>query len=433
MATRSEDKPTRLTSRGADGAGGWLASACRLILNVRLGILVVTLLSLGQEEHRVLTAAAIVIAAVASLYPVLRWDQVGPALVRHPSYLAGELVLAVLILVLTGVDSPFFFYTLGTALLGGLVYGYAGAALFSVMLIVGFAYAIYIRSEFDSTLVDFRTLVVLPALYPIVAVAGAGARRVFDRQAEAEEALAEQERTMAAQAERERLARDMHDSLAKTVHGIGFAALALSRRIEVDPPGAVEDARKLAADARTAAQEARELLSGLRGRDDAELPLPTAIRSEAARWGERTGTRVGGSLDDVGPLPTLVLRELRWILKEALANVERYAHASRVDVHLRRLGDRVVMTVADDGAGFEAPDDLDSLAGVGSFGLAGMRERARLAGGELSVESEPGDGTVISVWVPAGAPPRQRETPEPPPTAAPSDTVRDQVEGFTWQ
>ena len=128
MATRSADKPSRLSSRGADGAGGWLASACRLILNVRMGILVVTLLSLGQEEHRALTAAAIVVAAVASLYPVLRWDKVGPALVRHPSYLAGELVLAVLILVLTGVDSPFFFYTLGTALLGGLVYGYAGAA-----------------------------------------------------------------------------------------------------------------------------------------------------------------------------------------------------------------------------------------------------------------------------------------------------------------
>jgi signal transduction histidine kinase len=434
VATRSADR--RLEGRGADGAGGWLASACRLILNVRTGILFVTLLSLGQEEHRTFTAAAIVVAAAASLVPVLRWDKIGPALVRHPSYLAGELVLAALILVLTGVDSPFFFFTLGTALLGGLVYGYPGAGLFSVMLIAGYAYAIDIRSEIDSTLVDFRTVVVLPALYPIVAVAGAGARRLLDRQAEAEDALAQQERTLAAQAERERLARDMHDSLAKTVHGIGFAALALSRRIEVDPPGAVQDARKLAADARTAAQEARELLSGLRGRDDAELPLPTAIRSEAGRWGERTGTRIGGSLDDVGPLPSLALRELRWILKEALANVERYAHATRVDVHLRRLGDRVVLTVADDGAGFEAPDDLDALAGVGSFGLAGMRERARLAGGELSVESEPGDGTVISVWVPAGAPPRQRETPEPPPAAAPdrSDTVPDQaVEGFTWQ
>jgi two-component system, chemotaxis family, CheB/CheR fusion protein len=213
------------------------------------------------------------------------------------------------------------------------------------------------------------------------------------------------------------------------VHGIGFAALALSRRIRVDPPGAEEDARKLAEDARTAAQEARELLSGLRGRDDAELPLPTAIRSEAARWGERTGIPIGGSLDDVGPLPTLVLRELRWILREALANVERYAHATRVDVHLRRLGERVVLTVADDGDGFEAPDDLDTLAGVGSFGLRGMRERARLAGGDLSVESEPGDGCVVSAWVPAGAPARQRETPEPPP----SGTVPAAVEGFTWQ
>ena len=429
------DRPTvRLEGRGADGAGGWLASACRLILNVRAGILLITLVSLREEEHRGLVVAALLVASVASLVPVLRWEKVGPILVRHPSYLAGELVLAALILILTGVDSPFFFFTLGTALLGGLVYGYPGAALFSVMLIIVFAYAIHLRSPIDTTLVDFRTIVVLPSLYPIVAVAGAGARRLLDRQAEAEQTFADQERTLAAQAERERLARDMHDSLAKTVHGIGFAALALSRRIEVDPPGAVEDARQLAADARTAAQEARELLSGLRGRDDAELPLPTAIRSEAARWGERTGIRVGGSLDDVGPLPSLALRELRWILKEALANVERYAHATRVDVHLRRLGGRVVLTVADDGAGFDVPDDLDQLAG-GSFGLRGMRERARLVGGDLSVESEPGDGTVISVWVPAGAPARQPEGPEPPPPAAASSgTVAEgAVEGFTWQ
>jgi signal transduction histidine kinase len=424
----------RFEGRGADGAGGWLAGACRLILNVRVGILLVTLVSLGEEEHRELTAAAIALAAIASIVPVLRWEKVGPAIVRHPSYLAGELVLAALILVLTGVDSPFFFFTLGTALLGGLVYGYPGAGLFSVMLIVGYAYAIHVRAPFDSTLVDFRTIVVLPALYPIVGIAGAGARRLLDRQAAAEDALATQERTLAAQAERERLARDMHDSLAKTVHGIGFAALALSRRIRVDPVGAEEDARRLAEDARTAAQEARELLSGLRGRDDAELPLPTAIRSEAARWGERTGVRVGGSLDDVGPLPSLALRELRWILKEALANVERYAHASRVDVHLRRLGARVVLTVADDGAGFEAPESLDALADVGSFGLAGMVERARLAGGDLSVESEPGDGCVVSAWVPAGAPARQRESVEPPPSAPPSGSVpHGAVEGYTWQ
>ena len=55
--------------------------------------------------------------------PLRYWDRVGPSLVRHPGYLAGELVLATLILLLTGVDSPFFYYTLGSALLGDLVYG----------------------------------------------------------------------------------------------------------------------------------------------------------------------------------------------------------------------------------------------------------------------------------------------------------------------
>src|SRR4029079_19594039 len=169
------------------------------------GILLVTLISLGQEEHRELTAAAIVVAAAASLIPVLKWGKVGPAIVRRPSYLAGELVLAALILVLTGVDSPFFFFTLGTALLGGLVYGYPGAALFSAMLIIVYAYAIHVGAPFDDANTDFRTVVVLPALYPLVAVAGAGARRLLDRQAEAASALRAQERTLAAHARRERI------------------------------------------------------------------------------------------------------------------------------------------------------------------------------------------------------------------------------------
>jgi signal transduction histidine kinase len=102
----------------------------------------------------------------------------------------------------------------------------------------------------------------------------------------------------------------------------------------------------------------------------------------------------------------------------------------------------VTLTIAVDGAGFEAPDVLDELTGVGSFGLAGMRERARLAGGDLSIESEPGEGCVVSVWIPAGEPARQRETREPPPLpplplppeAPASGSVRDgAVEGFTWQ
>ena len=81
-------------------------------------------------------------------------------------------------------------------------------------------------------------------------------------------------------------------------------------------------------------------------------------------------------------------------------------------MRLRRLGGRAVLTVADDGAGFEVPDELEELARGRHFGVTGMRERALLAGGELSVESAPGDGCVLSVWVPAEAR-RPRAPPEP--------------------
>ena len=157
-------------------------------------------------------------------------------LVRHPGYFAAELVLSTVILVLTGTESPFFYYTLATALLGGLLYGWAGAALFSPMLVAVYYWVISVRSGVEEVTSSFQTDLGQPALYLLVAAAGAGARGLLDRQAAAEAQLDAQERQMAAEAERSRLARDMHDSLAKTVSGIGFAALALSRQIERDPP-----------------------------------------------------------------------------------------------------------------------------------------------------------------------------------------------------
>ena len=212
----------RILARGEEGAGGWLESACKGILTFRAGILLITVVALwGEDGDRTLPAAAILVAAVTSSIPLRYWDRVGPTLVRHPGYLAAELVLSTLILLLTGVNRPFFYYTLGSALLGGLVYGWAGAGLFSVMLIGVYFWVVTVRDEAAATLV-------MPFFYPLIAAAGAGLRGLLDRQAETESELA-------SQSERTRLARDMHDSLAKTVSGMGFAALALARRIERDP------------------------------------------------------------------------------------------------------------------------------------------------------------------------------------------------------
>ena len=126
-------------------------------------------------------------------------------------------------------------------------------------------------------------------------------------------------------------------------------------------------------------------------------------------------------VEEVGELHPVAARELEWILREALGNVERHARATKVTVRLRRLGGRAVLTVADDGAGFEVPDELEELAQGRHFGVTGMRERAQLAGGDLSVESAAGEGCVLSVWMPAGAP--APAAPRPAPRRAAADTL----------
>ena len=408
----------RILARGEEGAGGWLESACKGILTFRAGILLITVVALwGEDGDRTLPVAAILVAAVTTAIPLRYWDKVGPALVRHPGYLAAELVLATLILLLTGVNSPFFYYTLGSALLGGIVYGWPGAALFSVMLIGVYAWVVSVRDETAATLV-------MPAFYPLIAAAGAGLRGLLDRQAETESELA-------SQSERARLARDMHDSLAKTVSGMGFAALALARHIERDPATAADEARRLAEDARQATREAREIIVGLRADAGEQLPLAAALQAEARRWGAAAGAvEVELMVEEVGELHPAAGRELEWILREALGNVERHARATKVTVRLRMLGGRAVLTVADDGAGFEVPDELEELAQGRHFGVTGMRERAQLAGGDLSVESAAGEGCVLSVWMPAGAP----TAAEPAAPAEPADTLPTRsVPGYTWQ
>ncbi len=422
-----------IRERGHSGSGGWLESACKLIVAIRAGLLLVTMVSLvGSDDDAQLrlTALAIVAAGLTSLVPLRFWHRVGPVLVRHPGYFAAELVLAAVILVLTGTESPFFYYTLATALLGGLLYGWAGAALFSPILVAVYYWVISVRSGVEELTSSFQTDLGQPALYLLVAAAGAGARGMLDRQAAAEARLAAQERHLAAEAERSRLARDMHDSLAKTVSGIGFAALALSRQIERDPAGAADEARRLADDARQATREAREIITGLRADEaDAPLPLPIALKAEAERWAAANAMKLELAIEDVGELDAVAARELEWILREALRNAERHARASAVSVRLRTLGGRAVLTIADDGAGFEVPDDLDELSRGRHFGVTGMRERAQLAGGDLMVESAPGEGCVLSVWVPA--PEARRDAPQP--AAEPSDTVPRAVPGYTWQ
>jgi signal transduction histidine kinase len=421
-----------IRERGDGGAAGWLEQAVKLVIGLRATALLLTVLYRPNLDHPGLLLAALLLAAAASLVPLRYWDRFGPRLIRHPGYLAAEIVLSTLILILTGVESPFYSYTLGTALLGGLLYGWPGAALFSPILIGVYFWVISVRSGVETVPDSFQLQVGLPALYAIAGMAGAVARGLLDRIAAAEAGLADQEAAAAAERERGRLARDMHDSLAKTVHGIGFSALALSRRIERNPQAAVADARQLAEDANQAAQEARDLIAGLRERQESDRSPTAALRAEAQAWSAASGVATRLRAEDVDDLPPVAAGELRWILKEALRNVTRHASGTtKVLVTVRRLGGRIVLTVRDDGPGFEVPDDLAELSAGRHYGLVGMRERAQVAGGDLTVESAPGEGCTISAWVPAAAPETPRR-PEPAPPAESAEPSRT-VSGFQWQ
>jgi hypothetical protein len=115
---------------------------------------------------------------------------------------------------------------------------------------------------------------------------------------------------------------------------------------------------------------------------------------------ERTGIAVNLQADEFPGLPDQVASHAYRIIQEALTNVTRHAKASRVEVSVRRLGTSILLAVEDNGVGF-APQ---TLSGLESLGLVGMRERAMACGGTLTVRGKPGEGTAIVVIIPLAAP-----------------------------
>jgi signal transduction histidine kinase len=374
----------------------WLEEACKLVLVFRAFALLLTVLDVPERGHVPLLTVAFIVAGLVTYVPLRHWDRVAPAIARRPSYLAAEIVLSALILALTGTDSPFFLFTLGTAALGGLIYGITGAGVFATLLIGAYAWVFSVRADLDGIPETFQTVFGQPALYLAAALAGAASRHLSTRQAEAADRAASAGLEVAAERERARLARDMHDSLAKTVHGIALSAAALARHIERDPAGAAVDARRLASDAETAAREARGLIHGLRA--EGTGPLSDAVAQRAQAFAERTGLPVRLELGDVDAGPA-ARHELVQILEEALRNVERHAASAQVTVTLAQEDGLAVLGVRDDGPGFEEPGD-SKLRDDLHFGLVGMRERAALVGGRLDVDSAAGAGTSVIARVP---------------------------------
>jgi two-component system, NarL family, sensor histidine kinase DevS len=201
----------------------------------------------------------------------------------------------------------------------------------------------------------------------------------------------------ATEAERHRWARELHD---ETLQALAALKVLLSSAVRLDDPDAMRSAMRDATQQLTGDIESlRSLIAELRPPALDQLGLAPALTSLAQRTAAVNGLEVRAELqlpDDRRLTPEAETTVYR-IVQESLTNVVKHAHAAAVDLAVRCDGREVEISVADDGVGFD-PDG----AGATGFGLLGMSERAELAGGELSVRSGRGAGTVIRARLPVG-------------------------------
>lgn len=201
----------------------------------------------------------------------------------------------------------------------------------------------------------------------------------------------------AVQEERNRLARDLHDSIKQQLFSINVSTAAAQARWDNDPAaaqGALADVRRSAHEAMV---EMRALLQQLRPAPLETVGLVEALRDQSEALGYRSGAQVTtqfGDLPGDDRLPPGAQDTIFRIAQEALGNVARHARAEHVDVQLQRHENALLLVVRDDGQGF------DPQQTSGGMGLGNIRERVAAVGGTMDVESAPGQGTLLRVLVP---------------------------------
>lgn len=216
--------------------------------------------------------------------------------------------------------------------------------------------------------------------------------------------LAATERRAGVLAERQRLSSEIHDTLAQGLSSQRMLLQAAERVWNTDPHAARDHVREAAGITSRNLTEARRFVHDLAPADLARQSLPDALAALAARE-SGPGLTVEFRLDgDPGRLPERVEATLLRIAQGALANVREHAAATRAAVTLTCLDDQISLDVADNGRGFDvdrpSPGTASEPGRARGHGLPAMRIRARQAGGALTVESTPGEGTVVSAAVP---------------------------------
>lgn len=204
---------------------------------------------------------------------------------------------------------------------------------------------------------------------------------------------------------RSELSREMHDTVLQRLSRIATRLEMARVASRTDPDQALRIATNERLTARQAADELRYVVRCLNSPELERKGLLGALPDHIAMFGERSGVETELTVEgDAGSLAPDLEKALFRIVQEALTNVEKYAEAGQVRVELTVGADALRCMVADDGAGFSEGDVPEEPGLEGGFGILSMRERAEAVGGEVTVESSPGEGTTVTFSAPVSSP-----------------------------
>lgn len=258
-------------------------------------------------------------------------------------------------------------------------------------------------------LIPFEIIITLVALFPVMMVYAMGNAEMIDRlQREIvlkrQYADAVQELQNVREQTLHEIADNLHDQFIPDVRGLHFSAVALRNRLLARGSADLsQEADQMAGGLTRVAEQARTILAGVKPIDWEETDLAQALGwlVATARQSGDGRTIALDTRDYVFPDPPAVQEALYWIARSALSNAQEHAQASQVDVRLHNTPAGTSLEVSDDGVGMDPPQaQQPSSAARRRLGLANMRLRAAAIGAELTIDSQPGQGTCVRVRAP---------------------------------
>ncbi|MDM8000696.1 MAG: sensor histidine kinase [Dehalococcoidia bacterium] len=363
------------------------------------------LVAMGIAYHPVSTVTAVVLTVLIAL-----WSAVAGFLNRRIKTIEGQVILgvasqalvaalawAMIFQFLRGQTAAYGAFAI-VIIEGAVRFGLVASLIMEVVFVAGLTAAMLYRvseygAEFSWTGYAFW------AIFLFFIALSVGLVTEEARRERRRSASLVRERTLLE--ERGRIARDLHDTVLKTLHGLALEAHALGKR--ADSPAAKERARYIEGVCQRSSQQIREMIHELRS-ESQEAGIASEISRTVADWSNATGIKAEfSSSGDDRSLPLLVSHNLRYVLSEALENIRKHAHASQVKVALELQPGEVRLEIADNGHGMPcSPAELNALVSAGKYGMQGMKERVEQINGQFAIDTS--QGTRLSISAPLTPP-----------------------------